>query len=129
MKFTLEQLTKAKAAKNAEELLALAKENGMELTEEEAAKYFADLHKEGELSDDELDNVSGGGCGEEPKAPEEYTVKAGWKPVCDGQYRASPDAINRTSLLDNCCGRCAHFQWEGYLSQLTVGVCRREFES
>ena len=128
MQFTPEQLTKAKSAKNAEELLALAKENGMELTEEEAAKYFADLHKEGELSDDELDNVSGG-CGEEPKAPEEYTVKSGWSPSCDGQYRIGIDARDKTCLPDKCCGRCAHFHWEGYLSQLTVGVCRREFES
>ena len=60
MKFTEEQIKKAKSAKSAEELLALAKENGIALTEEEAAKYFADLHREGELSDDELDNVSGG---------------------------------------------------------------------
>ena len=65
MTFTPEQLAKAKSAKNAEELLALAKAEGIALTEEEAAKYFADLHKEGELSDDELDNVSGGGCGTE----------------------------------------------------------------
>ena len=35
MNFTPEQLTKAKAAKSVEELLALAKENGTELTEEE----------------------------------------------------------------------------------------------
>lgn len=63
MKFTDEQLVKAKAAESAEELLALAKEAGIEMTAEEADKYFAELHKEGELSDDELDNVSGGGCG------------------------------------------------------------------
>ena len=62
MNFTNEQLTKAKAAKSAEELLALAKENGIEMTEEEAKKYFAELHKEGELADEELSNVSGG-CG------------------------------------------------------------------
>lgn len=68
MNFTNEQLTEAKAAKSAKELLALAKENGIELTEEEAAKYFAEFHKEGELSDDELDNVSGG-CGESEEAP------------------------------------------------------------
>ena len=55
-------LEKAKEAKSAEELLALAKENGMELTEEDAAEYFAQLHKSGELSDEELDNVAGGGC-------------------------------------------------------------------
>ena len=62
MNFTPEQITKAKAAKSAEELLAIAKENGLELTEEEAKKYFEQLHKEGELSDEELDNVAGGGC-------------------------------------------------------------------
>ena len=40
MEFTPEQLTKATAAKSAEELIALAKENGMELSEEEAKNYF-----------------------------------------------------------------------------------------
>ena len=64
MNFTNEQLAKAKAAKSAEELLALAKENGIEISEEEAAKYFAELNKEGELADDELGNVSGG-CGDD----------------------------------------------------------------
>ena len=57
-----ELLEKAKAAKSAEELLALAKENGVELTESEAAEYFAQIHKSGELADEELDNVAGGGC-------------------------------------------------------------------
>ena len=68
MNFTPEQITKAKAAKSVEELLAIAKENGMELTEEEAAKYFAEWHKEGELSDEELNNVSGG-CGSDDPPP------------------------------------------------------------
>ena len=62
MNFTPEQFAKAKAAKNAEELIALAKENGIEMTEEEAKNLFAKLHAEGELADDELGNVSGG-CG------------------------------------------------------------------
>ena len=58
-----ELLTKAKAAETAEELLTLAKENGAELTEESAKAYFDRLHPQtGELSDSELDNVSGG-CG------------------------------------------------------------------
>ena len=65
MNFTQEQLAKAKAAKSAEELLALAKESGMELTKEEAAKFYAELNKEGDLADVELDNVSGG-CGGDP---------------------------------------------------------------
>ena len=56
-------LAKAKEAKTSEELIALAKENGAELTAESAKTYFDLLHpKTGELSDDELDNVSGGGC-------------------------------------------------------------------
>ncbi|MGN0154810.1 MAG: hypothetical protein ACI4A3_10175 [Lachnospiraceae bacterium] len=58
-----ELIKKAKEAKSPEELQSLAKENNMELTEEEATAYFAQLHgKTGELSDDELDNVAGGGC-------------------------------------------------------------------
>ena len=62
MNMTQELLQKAKSAENSEALLALAKENGMELTQEEAVAYFAELHKTGELSDEELENVTGGGC-------------------------------------------------------------------
>jgi hypothetical protein len=46
-----------------EELLTLAKENSVELTEEEAKDYFNQLNpKSGEISDEELENVSGGAC-------------------------------------------------------------------
>lgn len=62
MKITNEVMEKARSAENSEALWALAKENGMELTQEEADAYFAELHKTGELSDDELENVTGGGC-------------------------------------------------------------------
>ena len=63
MELNKELLAKAKEAKTPEELLTLAKENGMELTEAEAKTYFDLLHPQtGELSDDELDNVAGGGC-------------------------------------------------------------------
>ena len=62
MKMTNEVMEKARSAENSEALWALAKENGMELTQEEAVAYFAELHKTGELSDEELDNVAGGGC-------------------------------------------------------------------
>ena len=55
-------ILKAREAKSAEELLALAAENGIEMTEESANAYFEQLHQNGELSDDELDNVAGGGC-------------------------------------------------------------------
>lgn len=61
-KLTPELIEKARQARSHEELLALAKENGIELSEDEAKAYFGQLNKSGELSDDELDNVSGGGC-------------------------------------------------------------------
>ena len=63
MKISKELLEKAKQAKTAEELLAMAKAENIELTVEQAAKAFAELNKAGELSDEELDNVAGGGCG------------------------------------------------------------------
>ena len=63
MEMNNELIAKAKEAKSPEELMALAKENSMELTEESAKAYFHQLNpKTGELSDDELDNVAGGGC-------------------------------------------------------------------
>ena len=60
MKFTDEILEKAKTAKSAEELLAMAKAENIELSAEEAEKAFAELNKTGELSDEELNNVAGG---------------------------------------------------------------------
>lgn len=66
MKISKALLEKAKTAKTAKELLEMAKAENIELTEEEAAKTFAELNKTGELSDEELDNAAGGvGCGED----------------------------------------------------------------
>ena len=59
-----EMIEKAKSAKSAEELLELAKASNVEMTADEAATYFAQLNpKSGELDDDDLDAVAGGGCG------------------------------------------------------------------
>ena len=67
MKISKELLEKAKTAKSAEELLAMAKAEGFELPEGEAKTVFSKLNKTGELSDEELNNVSGGcGSGDEP---------------------------------------------------------------
>lgn len=85
MNFTSEQITKAKAAKSVEELLAIAKENGMELSEEEAKKFFAELNKEGEIADDELDNVAGGICDSRPESVPITTTGGGEIcPYCNG---------------------------------------------
>ena len=60
MKYSKELIEKAKTAKTAEELLAMAKAENIEMTAEEAEKAFAELNKTGELSDEELNNVAGG---------------------------------------------------------------------
>ena len=63
MELSEELIAKAKGTKTPEELAALAKESSIDLTEEEAKAYFEQLHpKTGEITDEELDNVSGGGC-------------------------------------------------------------------
>ena len=75
MNFTAELIEKAKQAKRVEELQELAKAENIELSAEEAIKAFAELHKTGELSDDELGNVAGGcGSGEVPKFEVGQTV-------------------------------------------------------
>jgi predicted ribosomally synthesized peptide with nif11-like leader len=58
---TPELIARAKAARSAEELLELAKENGLDLTEDDAKTFFEQLHANAEVSDDELEAVSGGG--------------------------------------------------------------------
>ena len=71
MNVSKELLEKAKTAKKAEELIEMAKAENIELSAEQAAKAFAELHKAGELSDEALDNVSG--CCS-PSAPPKYHV-------------------------------------------------------
>ena len=63
-----ELIKEAKTAKSAEELLALAKTNNVELTAEEVKLCFEQLHVNGTVSDDELDVVAGGGCGDDGDA-------------------------------------------------------------
>ena len=61
MELNKESLAKAKEMETPEEILAFAKENGMEMTDESAKAYFEIIHpKAGELADAELDKVSGG---------------------------------------------------------------------
>lgn len=78
-----ELIEKAKNVKSVDELLALAKANGVELTTEDAEIYYAKLNPPmGEISEDELDNVSGGGCSSSDigvPAPAEAQLYAGQK--------------------------------------------------
>ena len=59
MKLTQETIEKAKTAGSAEELLSIAKENGIDMTADEAKTYFEQLNANS-LDDDLLDGVSGG---------------------------------------------------------------------
>ena len=83
-----ELVNKAKKAKSVEELLALAKENGIELTNEQAKEYFAQLNPtKGELSDDELEDVAGGGClAEEERYCPNCQTRLEMRGSCHGLY-------------------------------------------
>ncbi len=65
-------LEKAKTAKSVEELLEMAKAENIKLSQEQAKEIFERLGSDGELSDEELDSVSGG-CG---LAVERYYCKS-----------------------------------------------------
>ena len=56
---TQEMIMKAMQCKDADELIALAKTEGVELTKEEAEAYIAEL-EDYELDEDTLKNVAGG---------------------------------------------------------------------
>ena len=58
---TKEMIAKAMQCKNADELIALAKTGGFELTREEAEAFMAEL-ADVELDTDALKNVAGGSC-------------------------------------------------------------------
>ena len=137
-----EMITKAKEVKTVEELIALAKENGVELNEEDAKMYFEQLNaKKGELSDDELDAVAGGGC-ETKVDGKEYTVVTSPCKCFTGQYLCNYEMRDgywrlkdrfdnydkrqtwlETSGRDernNKCGSCAHLGFKG-----GIGYCEK----
>ena len=93
-KFSPEMMENLKKAENAEELIKLAKEYGVVLSNEAADAQFLKLHAEqGELSDDELDNVSGGGCGEYHYCP-----------VCGGEPLWSSNGDGGVNIRCPGCG-------------------------
>ena len=99
MKLSKELLEKAKQAKTAEELLAIAKAENVELTEEEAAKAFAELNKTGEISDEELDNVAGGGC---------YSDGGRLKTTSGYKCKHYADGQSTYGIKGTCC-RCKYW--------------------
>ena len=59
-KLTKEQIAKAMSCETVEELMVLAKTEGVELTKEEAEAYIAEM-EDVELDSDALKQVAGGG--------------------------------------------------------------------
>ena len=55
-----EVLEKIKGAKSVEELIEIAKKDGVELSGENAEAILAEINKSGELSDEDLEKVAGG---------------------------------------------------------------------
>jgi isopentenyl phosphate kinase len=56
-----EIIHKIKEAKSAEELIAIVKKVGVNLSQEEAVRYYELLHPSNkELSDEDIDDVTGG---------------------------------------------------------------------
>lgn len=99
-RFSNEQIERSKECKTVGELLALAKENGIELTEAEAQNYFAFMHPEnGSLSDSELEMVTGG-C-------EAYSCEYCRRGLSAEDIKMIPDLINGVEIL-YCkhCNRC-----------------------
>ena len=60
-KLTKEMLEKAMKCQTADELIALAKAEGIEITLEQAEAYLEEL-QDVELNQETLDKVAGGGC-------------------------------------------------------------------
>ncbi len=55
-------LKKARTAQSPDDLVTLAEKGGLRLSKSDAEHYFNAVKSKGEISDDELDNVSGGAC-------------------------------------------------------------------
>lgn len=109
MEMNKELLKKAKTAKSVDELITLAKENGGELTREEAKTYFDCLNaRTGELVDDELDSVSGGGkCG--------TIYKDNWPVIVAGLNSCEHYEYDKTKAKTTDCTSCIHRDSSGFV--------------
>lgn len=101
MKISNELLAKASAAGSVEELLEIAKAENVELTAHEAEKVFANMHKSGELSDDELENAAGAGCSDSGNTPKFSVNQKVWKYANRGSY---PVTVVYVSTDKKDCG-------------------------
>ncbi len=132
-----ELLKKAEEAESVDALLSLAKENKIELSKEKAEKIFTRLHNDGELGEDELSSVSGGGCSKlsVPKYAIGHYVKINGSRyndllgLCDCKYNCwivkgyNFDYIGRRQY-ELACANCGNQRYE-YEDDIEYGDNRR----
>ena len=99
MELTSEMKSVAMRAKSVEELLKLAEEYGYEVSKDEAEEIYAELNKEGELSDEELENVTGGSCYSKDNHGLLIVTLGN---TCDGYVKET------TELISGTCNSCKH---------------------
>ena len=122
-----DMMEKAQGAKTPEELLVLAKEADIQMSPQEAEETFALLNKKGELSDEELDNVAGGGC-DTTVDGKTYTVVSSGLDCFTGQYEANYERDGVSGVVagplyaqDNYSLR---FTWKDFAYPGQCGMCR-----
>ena len=104
-----EMIMKGKEANTVEELKEMAIKENWNISDEEANAYFDELQKYktpniGELSDDELDDVSGGGCHKDHRLVVTVLHKC-WrfKCVCGSEL---PFSVRQRDMANGSCSFC-----------------------
>lgn len=120
---TKEIIEKGKTANTVEELKELAKQDEWDMSDEEANAYFEELQKyktqsTGELSDDELDDVSGGGCykGKRLVVTTMHSCME-WSCKCGNPSSMTPGELVNLGRCPKCrrgktCGNCKYCSYE-----------------
>lgn len=120
-------IAQAKEARTVEELMKLAKANHIGLEQEKAEELFRQLHAEGELSDDELDAASGGGCGNQGSNSAE--CDSGKTVTCNKCGRVMPKNSIWLYILNNdgtvICDNCESGQIQGDISRAYDMIAER----
>jgi len=102
-----QSVEKARKATSAEDLAKIARQEGVTLSKEDAEKYYSELHpEEGELSDSELNNVSGGSCYSTATLAKEYAQVS--KASTCGNYSTDGWSAFSSGSDEKTCLNCSH---------------------
>ena len=116
-------IMKGKEANTVEELKEMAIKENWNISDEEANAYFDELQKYktpniGELSDDELDDVSGGGCykGKRLVVTTMHSCME-WSCKCGNPSNMTPAELVNLGRCPKCrrgktCGNCKYCSYE-----------------